>query len=366
MFLFCAASLFAADQPFKSGSNGSYGPLDIQAATTLDMPPDGIFHCTTIRISSILLFKKNALNTPVYLLATGDVVIEERAMIDVSAELNRTIGGPGGFAGGEPAFQEAPPGDGHGPGAGKAISGARSVDDHPHGVFASSVGGSTNVYGNSLLLPLVGGSGGAAVNGLLGGGGGGAILIASDTKIVIDGQIIASGTGYGDGGFGSGGAIRIVAPIVSGSGELIPWIRVPQGREPGNGGWSRIDSLDRFAYRNLRLKGRWSRGSQMIVFPPNPPRLDIVEAAGTIIPVGAAAPVDVKLSVGSPETQTVKVQGTNFTDDTPITVAVTPENGPSARYDGTIPKPVTGNTSIAAVEVKIPVDTVCHVHVWTR
>jgi len=47
-------------------------------------------------------------------------------------------------------------------------------------------------------------------------------------------------------------------------------------------------------------------------------------------------------------------------------IDITPENGPSAHYDGTIPKPVTGNTSVASVEVKIPLDTVCHVHVWTR
>jgi hypothetical protein len=104
----------------------------------------------------------------------------------------------------------------------------------------------------------------------------------------------------------------------------------------------------------------------MVVFLPNPPRLDIIEAAGTNILVGATLPVDVKLNVGSPETQIVKVQATNFTEDTPITVAITPENGPSSRYEGTIPKPATGNTSIASVEVRIPVDTVCHVHVWTR
>ncbi|MCI0539452.1 MAG: hypothetical protein L0Z50_29940 [Verrucomicrobiales bacterium] len=219
LLLLSALCLFAVDEAFKSGSDGSYGPLNIQANTTLDIPPDGIFRCTTIHVSNpntTLSFKKNALNPPIYLLATGDVVIERSATIDVSAELRTKIPGPGGFPGGEPGFQGASPGDGHGPGAGKFGNAFT-----PHGVFAGSIGDNTNVYGNSLLLPLVGGSGWAAVNQNFGGGGGGAILIASDTRVVIDGRIIASGTGYAA-GVGSGGAIRVVAPIVSGSGELVP------------------------------------------------------------------------------------------------------------------------------------------------
>lgn len=100
------------------------------------------------------------------------------------------------------------------------------------------------------------------------------------------------------------------------------------------------------------------------MFPPSKQRLDIVEAAGIAIPVGGLNAVSITLSVGSPETQIVKVQGMNFSEDTPITVAVTPENGPSSRYEGIILKPATGNTSIASVEVS-PVDTVCHVH-WAK
>ena len=59
-------------QTFSSGSDGSYGPMIITNNTTLDMPADGIFHCTTITIASTfnLSFKRNLLNTPVFLLAT--------------------------------------------------------------------------------------------------------------------------------------------------------------------------------------------------------------------------------------------------------------------------------------------------------
>jgi hypothetical protein len=75
----------AAD--FSSGSNGSYGPMVITDpnVTMIDLPPDGILHCTTIHVAagSTLRFRRNSANTPVYLLATGDVTID--GAIDVSA-----------------------------------------------------------------------------------------------------------------------------------------------------------------------------------------------------------------------------------------------------------------------------------------
>ena len=108
---FILSTLFVAPlmgQTFDAGSNGSYGPLNITADTTLPMPADGIFRCTTITVASgtTLRFSRNPLNTPVYLLASGDVSIA--GSIDVSATgpvdgSGRTIGGaggPGGFDGG--------------------------------------------------------------------------------------------------------------------------------------------------------------------------------------------------------------------------------------------------------------------------
>jgi len=69
------------------------------------MPPNGIFNCTTITVASnvTLTFVPNSLNTPVYLLAQGDIVIN--GIIDVSGQNGQTNGGyslagPGGFEGG--------------------------------------------------------------------------------------------------------------------------------------------------------------------------------------------------------------------------------------------------------------------------
>src|SRR6185369_5583729 len=110
-------------QTFDPGSNGSYGALNITTSTNLDLPTNGVFQCTTITIASgaTLGFNRNSLNTPVILLATGDVNIE--GIIDVSGEDGRVLvegrGGPGGFDGGKAGFAESNPGAGYGPGGGK-------------------------------------------------------------------------------------------------------------------------------------------------------------------------------------------------------------------------------------------------------
>ena len=102
----------------------------------------------------------------------------------------------------------------------------------------------------------------------------------------------------------------------------------------------------------------------MFVFPLNNPRLDIIEAAGTVIPIGTNKPVAISLSVGASTDQVIRVRAAGFTSDTPITVSITPENAPSARFFGVITN--TGNPSVGQVTVTLPVDTVCYLHVWTR
>src|SRR5688500_875128 len=187
-------------QPFQSGSNGSFGAINLTTADlTLDLPPDGVLHCTTVNVGvgRTLRFRRNALNTPAVILATGDVTIA--GAIDVQGGRGSAsapgLGGPGGFDGGAPGSVGLPAGDGQGPGGGKG--GTVVVDDTAAGngsyATASNQGppakrGAT--YGNALLFPIVGGSGGggAAGNpGWGGGGGGGALLIASSTRITFTG-----------------------------------------------------------------------------------------------------------------------------------------------------------------------------------
>src|SRR5262245_44989910 len=102
----CAAVMpHATGQGFTSGSDGSYGPMNIQTNTTLDLPPNGIFNCTTITIASgaRLNFRRNALNTPVHLLATGDVIVNGTIDVSGGGSPGNFVGGPsgpGGFDGG--------------------------------------------------------------------------------------------------------------------------------------------------------------------------------------------------------------------------------------------------------------------------
>lgn len=379
----CAGVLNSHGQyTFISGSDGTYGPMEITTNTTLELPPDGKFNCTTVTIASnaTLKFTPNALNTPVYLLAQGDVSIA--GTIDVSgsagAGLSGGVGGPGGFAGGNAAYADLAPSDGKGPGAGRVggAGGGGSFGSTPSGLNIGPQSGA--VYGSPLNLPLTGGSGGSGWGSIPGAGGGGAILVASSTRIDITGSIAATSHVYGNGeisldfsGLGSGGAIRLAAPIVGGSGSLNvsggqnwgPCSGGPCVYAAAGAGRVRIDCMDR---RNLNFNGLSSSiGANMVVFPTNAPQLDITQVAGTNIPVGAGSAVSFTLPQDSSTNQTVTVQASNFGAPVPIRVVLTPDNGPSSSYETTIDNS-TLNPASVTVPVVVPVNVQVHVNAWTR
>lgn len=230
-----------------------------------------------------------------------------------------------------------------------------------HGQFAGA-------YGNALLSPLIGGSGGAGGDGnpgVGGGGGGGAILIASSTSVTLaSGALIQANGGRGYYGAGSGGAIRLVAPVVNGRGAL--------SAVGGQNGWSfaagngriRIDCLDRYAFRSLSMPGNTTRGAKMFVFPPFTNRLDIVQVGERSIPVGTTDFVTVELPPGPTTSLNVTVRASGFTNDVPIRVVLTPENGGSATYDTNIV--TTGGPATVSVPVTVPAGTISRLHAWTR
>lgn len=361
---------------FNSGSDGSYGPLNNTSNTTLDLPTNGIFNCTTITVASgvTLTFNRNPLNTPVYLLATGDVAINGAVDVSGGSPNGRTpgAGGPGGFDGGWGGYGGTGFGgtglgsDGQGPGGG------RNAGCSFGGSFGTQGGNGTSTYGNSLLIPLIGGSGGAGSNGNPGGGGaggGGAILIASSTRIVVNGAIYSVGGGsagyYSTIPGGSGGAVRLVAPVVTGTGTLsVPGTGGGFYCTSSGSGRTRIDCIDGYAVRTLHANGPSSRGAQMFVFPALQPRLDIIQAAGQAIPIGAGSLVSVLLPQGATNAQTVVVQATNFTNDLPITVAVIPTDRPSTTYPALIS--LTNNPPTVTVPVNLAVDATNRIMVWAN
>jgi hypothetical protein len=267
----------AAQLPkFDSGSNGSDGALDLSNLradgggllfdpTTFDPPldadGDNIYHFTTIDIPSgvTVHMPGPVLNMrPVYWLATGDVTIN--GTIDLDGEDGDPLGsyrlampGAGGNPGGVAQVTLGGVGTlarivGFGPGA-PSLSSSRLGAAH-----FSQAGG--HLYGNTLLVPLLGGSGGNTRTGSSGGGGagagGGALLIASSTSIALGGMITARGGAATRvpqstliGGGGSGGAVHLKAPTVTGSGT----IDISGGRLP-----SSSTSSDRGSQGRVRIE----------------------------------------------------------------------------------------------------------------
>lgn len=275
-----AALTSSAAWSFDSGSTGADGVLNPAVNTEVVVPPSGMLNYTTVNIpvGVTVTFKKNTGNTPVHVLASGDVTIA--GTLDVGgAHASATgvygdgllgddglpgSGGPGGFDGGRGGRADAAQrveivgaGAGLGPGGGRAgfkgpnncnglgdpyykdagVGGAHASDVYAPGATNWCTGQPVAVkgYGSELLQPLLGGSGGGGgaggttYAGSGGGGGGGAILLASSGTIQVTGTINARG---GDGGGiggpgvggqgagGAGGAIRLVANAISGNGKL--------------------------------------------------------------------------------------------------------------------------------------------------
>ncbi len=400
--IWLATAICAWSQTFSSGSTGADGALLVPATSgtvTLAVPPNGIFNFTTIEIQqgATLKFTRNTLNTPVHLLATGDVRVA--GTIDVSGASGKSnppaggLGGPGGFDGGMPGILGAAPGNGHGPGGGKGgdteypytagSAGSGSYGNHApgsaYGVDDYSIGDGV-IYGSPLLVPLLGGSGGGGTTGQPGrggAGGGGAILIASNTQIQIpQGGVIRSKGGDNDNSDsqgvspaqGSGGAIRLVAPVVFGNGTLDVnggWTNYYYGAGGGHGR-IRIDCLDRSALAiQSAPSSAASIGSFMTVFPSPMPRLDIIHAAGQDIPEGTPNPVQVILPFDSPATQTVTVQARDFKGVVPIDLVLIPDNGNKLVYPLDI-NMAGGNTATISTDVQMPKNTVVHIYAWTR
>jgi hypothetical protein len=382
----CAALLLsvapAMGQPFSSGSTGADGDLHVTNHLTLNLPPDGVFHFNTITVdwNRTLTFNRNALNTPVYLLARSNVMIAGEIRVDGKdrpGNFQGGAGGPGGYDGGFGGFisgtNALPAGAGKGPGGGLRGENSSIVGSGAYSTAVKATGTSrsgTN-YGNPLLIPLVGGSGGGGVDGSInggGGGGGGAILIASDTVIRIPGgTVTASGGGGEANNSGSGGAIRLVSPRVYGNGSL----QVPGGNSTAGLGRIRVDSVlkvepnDPTEFLGLNMTPGYTLGANMVVFPSNLPRLDVVAIGTNSIPFGTGSPVFFFFDVGASTNQTVTVQARNFnTNAVPIEVALIPDSGEKVTFPGVINNSV--NPGQLVVPVAVTPNTKVEVQAWIR
>jgi hypothetical protein len=271
-----AASAYA----FDSGSTGADGALNLQVNTEIALPESGVLNYTSVNIPAgvTVTFKKNTANTPVYLLASGNVSIA--GTLDLTGKDAKPtgtygdgaigddglpgVGGPGGYDGGRGGREDAAQradiirgGTGLGPGGGPGgLEGSNGCTPGRYYQYVGTGGGYatgaysnyvytycsasyyiplSKAYGSALLQPLLGGSGGGggrggtAYPGSGGGGGGGALLIAASGTLTVTGTIDATGgdgggiagTGVGgQGAGGSGGAMRLLAASIAGNGKL--------------------------------------------------------------------------------------------------------------------------------------------------
>lgn len=357
---------------FNSGSTGADGAFAPTASQTIQVPESGVFNFTTISIPTgvAITFTRNSKNSPVTILASGNVTIA--GTINVDGKVGNTnggggLGGPGGFNGGAAGFGFdtflGTTGDGPGGGGGGGSLNGANLGGGGGGAYAGAGtnGGIENAnavagqggqrYGSSTVLPLIGGSGGggggssSGTHAGAGGGGGGAVLIAGSGSISFTGTVFARGgnganqlTGTSSGGGGSGGAIRLVANIITGSGSL----DVNGGTGPntavrgGNGGpgFVRVEAFDFSSFTPSVPTNSVTFALPNPVAVPNGPTLRIASVAGVgapATPLGSLSGVpDIVVPSATANPVTVAIEAANIPLGTIVQVTLIPVNGARA------------------------------------
>lgn len=380
---------------FTSGSTGADGAFAPTASATVPLPPNGIFNYTSVNIpvGVTITYAKNATNTPVIILASGNVTIAGAINVSGTASLSVAVGatggtlpgqgGPGGYDGGRGGApgENRRGGNGLGPGGGGGgdlVSANNSIQGGGgggYGLAGSNNSFGTNVtntgiggvaYGSSAFLPLVGGSGGGGGAGATsldgkygtsGGGGGGAILIAASGTLTLTGSIVANGGNSGSinyitgnlfsatGGAGSGGVIRLIATnvidngIKTASGGLAGTNDSvgANGLTGGNGGRGRTSS-EAIANYTLNLA--------------TVPTLAFVSVGGVAAPASPTGADDVALPASAPNPATVVFATTNIPLSSVINLTVTPQRGAAATVNaGALTGSLASATTSAAINI---------------
>lgn len=385
-------------QVIVPGADGSDGALHVTANTTIDLSQaiaatwdtpstaadqgkgvyDGSKWAVVFKYSSVIIDANRTLNftnhpshAPVVWLVSGDVTINGAINLSGagSAISGSAVPGPGGFAGGYaqiPSVTSASAG--FGPGGGAFVGSADSSN------------GGSYTYGNSRVLPLIGGSGGSGAYGAAfncatyggGGAGGGAILIAAHGTVTLSGAIAANGGGGmclhncincgATTGGGSGGAIRLIANSISGAGTLRA-----NGSNNGGAGRARVEANSTVlsdpgqpAY-TFGLPGStatiWpAAGAASVAFlaidtanhsTQGPPAWRWDDPYGNTSP-----PTDVVINAANPAI--ISIETRNIATTAPVTVRVVPVSGQDATV-GAVLESGDFSQAIWTARVNVPV-----------
>lgn len=399
----CFAS--GAASAFNSGSTGADGAFNPTVNTTVQIPPSGIFNFTSVNIPTgvTVTFTKNVTNTPVVILASGDVAIAGTLNVSGASasgtgaagtgatgdDGNPGAGGPGGHDGGRGGRAGSVGADvtfgGYGLGPGAGAYGWTCNTNFPGGGAGGGFGsaGTTNcngaaiggpAYGSSALLPLIGGSGGGggaggtAFLGSGGGGGGGAILIAASGTVSVTGSLLANGgTGGqaagggsgGGGGGGSGGGIRIIATTITGNGTISAaggaggtGVNAVNGATGGGTGRIRLEAETYTRTAASNPGHTFAQPGQ--VFVAGTPTLTISSVAGVNAPAAPTGNADITLAATTANPVTVVFTTTGVPVGNTVQLTVTP-----AYHQRTVvvSPALAGSTAsaTASVQVTLPV-----------
>ena len=268
-----------------------------------------VFKYTSVNINAnrTVTFINHPSRAPVVWLVQGNVTIAGTLSLNgATAPGNNMLAepGPGGFRGGATGSL--------GTGSGLGVSGATT---------GSSTASYASSYGNPSILPLIGGSGGQG-----GTAGGGAILIASAGSIQVSGSITSLGLSgsFPNYSAGSGGAIRLVANSISGTGTI----------DVRNDGRIRLEANS--------VSGNVVTLPQTIaVAPATPPTIwpgndaptvKITNVDSSAAPAVPTAPLDLAADVGvsTNGASTVTIQTTNFPINGVVQVRAAPKFGTAA------------------------------------
>lgn len=399
---------------FNSGSTGADGAFNPTVNTVVQLPDSGVFNFTTVNIPAgvTVTFKKNTTNTPVVMLASGNVTIAgalsvsggHAAHVGSAGDGNigddgvPGMGGPGGYDGGRGGQTSASRRGGTGLGPGGGDGGSYSTNSsftYAYGGAGGGFGGSGAgnyvstsyswgslqgnvtattggpVYGSSLLLPLIGGSGGGGgaggttFGGSGGGGGGGAILIASTGTVNVTGAITAYGGwggqsdgagGGGVGGGGSGGAVRIVATTIAGNGKIEATggggnSYAPSSNQNGGaGGNGRIRLESESITRTAATSPAYTFGAPGSLFIAGAPSLTISSVGGVAAPAAPTGNADITLPANTPNPVTIVFATTGVPVGNTIKLTVTPTN---AAPIVVVSPALTGSTDNATASVSV-------------
>jgi len=390
--LACATAL--AQNTFSSGSTGADGAFSPTQSATITVPDSGVFNFTTVNIPSnvTITYVRNTRNTPLTILASGDMHIN--GVISVDGQPGSSVGfggfgGPGGFSGGSAGVDNSSGSIGDGPGAGRGgpfnaanggcgggggggyqIAGASANTAFP-GCGGGGGGGGAGgpKYGSKTLVPLIGGSGGGGgcgfsqADGTGGGGGGGALLIASSGTITFSNGAVTSRGGNagniptcssgGGGGGGSGGAIRLVANVITGAGQLL--INGGNGGFEGASGGLGFARVEAFDLSGFTLQNITPVSSSLpnSATPANTPSLQIASVGGVAAPANPVGSFqgspDVILPANQPNPVAVVVNAANIPSGTTVNVTATSSAGASTTAAATLSGTTASSSGTASI-----------------